>query len=155
MPVDAMAYRNYNLMSIGRPPLCGKLLYDNDCRVVTTAIIPQEVFDAHPWGLLGGCSFAACLRDMGSCILKHVLDEESTGAIVFVIRGASGFGKSWPINSFVTALLREGRKIVFHSGSLGRAWEVNNDGVKPFSAVTDIMFLEEDWVYWIERGSGP
>jgi hypothetical protein len=72
-----------------------------------------------------------CVMDVGEIILSHITDKNkrrSGGAILYVISGAAGIGKSWSINAFVTELLRKNLKVFFHSGSLGKAWIVSKDG---------------------------
>ena len=84
-----------------------------------------------------------CVTDAGEIILSHISDREKRkqNAILYVISGAAGIGKSWSINAFVTELLRQKLKVFFHSGSLEKAWIVSKDGsvkaVNPDSIKTD------------------
>ncbi|KAG7365864.1 hypothetical protein IV203_028534 [Nitzschia inconspicua] len=92
-----------------------------------------------------------CTRDVGTVILQHILQAEKRkrAAILYVISGASGIGKSWSINAFVAELLNNDLKVFFHSGSLGRAWMFSNDGpMEPFNP-TEIMSIEDPDVVYV------
>ena len=97
-----------------------------------------------------------CLRDVGTVILQHILNVEKRkrAAILYVISGASGIGKSWSINAFVAELLNNDLKVFFHSGSLGRAWMFSNDGPMEPVNPTDIMSIEDPDVVYVYDSPG-
>jgi len=96
-----------------------------------------------------------CVMDVGEIILSHITDKKkrrSGGAILHVISGAAGIGKSWSINAFVAELLRKNLRVFFHSGSLGKAWIVSKDGsmeaVNPDDIKTESALRDDpDLVY--------
>ncbi|KAG7351765.1 hypothetical protein IV203_007813 [Nitzschia inconspicua] len=97
-----------------------------------------------------------CLRDVGTVILQHILHAEKRkrAAILYVISGASGIGKSWSINAFVAELLNNDLKVFFHSGSLGCAWMFSNDGPMEPINPTDITFNEDPDVVYVYDSPG-
>ncbi|CAB9525984.1 expressed unknown protein [Seminavis robusta] len=90
----------------------------------------------------------SCVQDMGSVILDRILYQQKPGPVLYVISGASGIGKSWFINAFMTELLRAKKKIFFHSGYDGRAWKISGvGGVEHGVAPGNITALDNEWVY--------
>lgn len=108
--------------------------------------------EGHHWYLGGNGDklfLRPCVRDLASLVLNRALERKETdGPALFIISGASGIGKSWSINVFMTELLRAGKKVFFHCGATGLAWEIQNaNTLSPARLTSDIGVMDSQWLY--------
>lgn len=108
----------------------------------------------------------SCVEDVLSMIMDDKILSQPADSLLCVISGASGIGKSWSINAFMTELLHANKNVFFHSGASGRAWKIScgdnngdNDLLVEPCAPANIQVLESDWIYVYDspgsnKGSG-
>ena len=90
-----------------------------------------------------------CVNNLLSLVFDEISDTEKLngGPRLYIISGATGIGKSWSINAFMSALLGAKKKVFLHHGATGRAWKITDSNTVERVDAGNITVLGKEWVY--------